>query len=74
METQSDSIRPILETFLGNYLPELQVRQKWQREAENLQPGTVVMIVDHQLTRAQWPVGQVTKVFPREDGRIVLLK
>ncbi len=55
--------------FLRNYLPELQVRQKWQREAENLQPGTVVMIVDHQLPRAQWPVGQVTKVFPREDGR-----
>ncbi len=55
--------------FLRNYLPELQVRQKWHREAENLQPGTVVMIVDHQLPRALWPVGQVTKVFPGEDGR-----
>lgn len=55
--------------FLHNYLPDLQVRQKWHREAENLQPGTVVMIVDHQLPRALWPVGQVTKVFPGEDGR-----
>ncbi len=27
------------------------------------------MIVDYQLPRAQWPVGQVTKVFPGEDGR-----
>ncbi|XP_067294186.1 uncharacterized protein [Pseudorasbora parva] len=55
--------------FLRNYLPELQVRQKWHRESENLKPGTVVMIVDHQLPRALWPVGQVTKVFPGEDGR-----
>lgn len=56
--------------FLSNYLPDLQVQQKWHREAENLQPGTVVMIVDHQLPRAQWPVGQVTKVFPGEDRRV----
>ncbi|XDV22967.1 hypothetical protein PO909_027706, partial [Leuciscus waleckii] len=55
--------------FLRNYLPEFQVRQKWRKEAVNLQPGTVVMIVDHQLPRALWPVGQVTKVFPGEDGR-----
>lgn len=55
--------------FLRNHLPEFQVRQKWLKEAENLQPGTVVMIVDHQLPRALWPVGQVTKVFPGEDGR-----
>lgn len=55
--------------FLRNYLPEFQVRQKWRKEAENLQPGTVVMIVDHQLPRALWPVGQLTKVFPGEDGR-----
>lgn len=55
--------------FIHNYLPELQVRHKWHRDVENLQPGTVVMIVDHQLPRALWPVGQVTRVFPGEDGR-----
>ncbi|KAI2642395.1 Ribosomal RNA large subunit methyltransferase M [Labeo rohita] len=54
--------------FLRNYLPELQVRQKWHKEAA-CQTGTVVMIVDHQLPRALWPVGRVTKVFPGEDGR-----
>lgn len=56
-------------SFIRNYLPALQSRQKWHKEIENLQPGTVVMIVDHQLPRALWPVGQVTKVFPGEDGR-----
>ncbi|XP_073776433.1 uncharacterized protein [Danio rerio] len=56
--------------FLLNYLPELQIRQKWHRNAENLQPGTVVMIVDHQLPRTLWPVGQVTKVFPGDDGKV----
>lgn len=56
--------------FIQNYLPGLQSRQKWHRESGNLTPGTIVMIVDQQLPRALWPVGQVTKVFPGEDGRV----
>lgn len=55
--------------FICNNLPELQVCQKWHREAENLQPGMDVMIVDQKLPQALWPVGQVMRVFSREDGR-----
>lgn len=28
------------------------------------------MIVDPQLQRATWPIGQVTQVYPGSDGRV----
>ncbi|KAK7902058.1 hypothetical protein WMY93_018827 [Mugilogobius chulae] len=56
--------------FVKCYLPGLQTRQKWTTETPDLQIGTPVMIVDHQLPRAQWPVGRITNVFPGQDERI----
>lgn len=38
--------------FVKDYLPSLQSRQKWQLKTENLQLGTIVMILDKQLPRA----------------------
>lgn len=54
--------------FIKNYLPNLQVRQKWQQPTDNLTEGTVVMIVDSQMPRASWPVGKVVKVNTSPDG------
>ncbi|KAK7880057.1 hypothetical protein WMY93_033275 [Mugilogobius chulae] len=56
--------------FLRHYLPTLQTRSKWQRDTSPIQVDTVVMIVDPQLPRASWPVGQISKVFPGADGLI----
>ena len=56
--------------FIRSYLPTLQVRQKWQKEVENLAVGDVVMIVDPQLTRSQWPVGKVSELLPTSDKRV----
>lgn len=56
--------------FIRNYLPDLQCRQKWQTETPDLQVGSVVMIVDPQLPRALWLVGQIDKTLPGPDGRI----
>ena len=56
--------------FIKRYLPTLQPRQKWQSDIENITPGTVVMIVDHHLPRALWPVGKVKDVHISADGRI----
>ncbi|XP_016358875.1 uncharacterized protein LOC107701390 [Sinocyclocheilus anshuiensis] len=56
--------------FLRFYLPSLQTRQKWQDEKSDLQGDTIVLIVDPQLPRALWPVGQVSKVFPGVDSRV----
>nr|XP_055027021.1 uncharacterized protein LOC129416681 [Misgurnus anguillicaudatus] len=56
--------------FIRYYLPDLQQRQKWQKESENLQTDEVMMIVDQQSPRALWQVGTVTKVLPGQDGRV----
>lgn len=56
--------------FLRNYLPSLQLRQKWQNITPNLAVDQVVLIADSQLPRAQWPVGKVTRVLPSDDGAI----
>ncbi|KAL1276942.1 hypothetical protein QQF64_023615 [Cirrhinus molitorella] len=46
------------------------LRQKWMSESDNLTPGTVVMIIDHQLPRGLWPVGKVITTYPGADGRV----
>ncbi|XP_039514870.1 uncharacterized protein LOC120469772 [Pimephales promelas] len=54
--------------FTKNYLPTLQTRQKWHKASENLEVDSVVLIVDPQLPRAQWPIGRVRKTLPSSDG------
>ncbi|XP_067306912.1 uncharacterized protein [Pseudorasbora parva] len=54
--------------FTRNYLPTLQIRQKWKKSSENLEADAVVLIVDPQLPRAQWPIGRVQKTLPGSDG------
>ncbi|XP_049330293.1 uncharacterized protein LOC125798980 [Astyanax mexicanus] len=54
--------------FARQYLPSLQTRHKWQKQSENLTVDSVVMIVDPQLPRAQWPIGRVTKTITSQDG------
>lgn len=56
--------------FIRFYLPSLQTRQKGQDEKSDLQVGTIVLIVDPQLPRALWPVGQVSRVFSGVDSRV----
>lgn len=54
--------------FTRNYLPTLQTRQKWQTSSDNLKVGSVVLIVDPQLPRAQWPIGKVAETVISDDG------
>ncbi|KAK0141187.1 hypothetical protein N1851_021780 [Merluccius polli] len=55
--------------FIRHYLPTLQVRQKWKKSTKNLAHDTVVMTVDLQLPRANWPVGRVVKLWLYQIGR-----
>ncbi len=58
--------------FLRNYLPSLQSRQKWRTDNPNLQPNTVILILDPQLPRSQWSVGKVISLHPSKDGRCMV--
>ncbi|KAI5614831.1 hypothetical protein C0J50_10985, partial [Silurus asotus] len=57
-------------SFTRNYLPTLQTRQKWHKALPNLEVDSVVLIVDPQLPRAQWPIGKIQKTLPSSDGRV----
>lgn len=57
-------------SFIRNYLPSLQTRQKWHSSPADLTEGSIVMMVDPQLPRALWPIGKVSKVHPSADGHI----
>lgn len=54
--------------FTRNYLPTLQTRQKWQNSSGNLTVDSIVLIVDPQLPRAQWPIGRVIRTVTSQDG------
>lgn len=54
--------------FIRDYLPSLQTRQKWTRSPPNLKDKAIVMIMDPQLPRALWPIGQVKALHHSDDG------
>ncbi len=56
--------------FIRSYYPELQGRPKWRLDGKGLAVGQVVLLIDHQLPRALWPVGTVTETYAGADGRI----
>lgn len=52
------------------YLSLLQKRQKWNVSQRDCREGDVVLLLDGDLPRNQWPLAQVMKVFPSKDGLI----
>ena len=52
------------------YLPLLQTRQKWQKQQPNLQERDIVLLVDDNAPRCQWPRAMVIRTHPGEDGLI----
>ncbi len=60
--------------FIRSYLPELQGKPKWRSDGKGLAVGQVVLLIDHQLPRALWPVDTVTETYAGADGRIRMVK
>ncbi|XP_030609039.1 uncharacterized protein LOC115796760 [Archocentrus centrarchus] len=56
--------------FVKNYLPGLQLRNKWRTTTPDMMVGAVVMVVDPQVPRSVWRIGKVVKVFPGPDGHV----
>jgi Integrase core domain. len=54
--------------FLTEILPELSPRQKWKKEFNNLEVGTLVLIIDPNLPRNVWKLGIVEEVEISRDG------
>ncbi|XP_059056577.1 uncharacterized protein LOC131850381 [Achroia grisella] len=50
------------------YLNNLQVRQKWFKNTDNVKVGTVVLIHDDNVSPLRWPMGIIVKIYPGSDG------
>eukprot|EP00057_Strongylocentrotus_purpuratus_P002697 XP_003725052.1 PREDICTED: uncharacterized protein LOC100888496 [Strongylocentrotus purpuratus] len=52
------------------YLPLLQERQKWTKPQRNIAKDDLVLVVDDNAPRGQWPLGKIVDVFPGRDHRV----
>lgn len=58
----------------GEYLTELQARQKWVKEQPNVKVGSIVLVNDDDLVRNTWTKGKVVECVGSHDGRIRSVK
>nr|CAH7749766.1 unnamed protein product [Callosobruchus chinensis] len=59
------------------YLNELQMRQKWKANCQQLlKVGSLVLVKDDKAPPLQWPLGRVTSIHPGIDGivRVVTVR
>lgn len=52
------------------YIQNLQVKTKWNREHRNLAVDDIVLMKDEQAHRNNWPLGRVVHAIKSEDGRV----
>ena len=52
------------------YLPQLQLRQKWNKEQPNLRDDDIVLMLDDHAPRNMWLKAIVVKVLPSQDGLV----
>ena len=52
------------------YLYQLTVRNKWQKETSPIQVGDIVMVSEDNNSRGRWPLARVEEVHPGKDGLV----
>ena len=55
---------------MTDWLPSLSGRQKWKKESRDIVVGDVVLAVNPNVPRGQWPLGRVLETFPGRDGKV----
>ncbi|MBM6549260.1 hypothetical protein [Streptococcus dysgalactiae] len=56
------------------YLPTLQMRQKWLLKERSFRVGDVVLLAEDYLHRNEWPIGVVKEVYTDPDGLVRTVK
>lgn len=56
--------------FVSEYIPDLLLRPKWQKQIDPLKVGDIVIICDKNLPRCNWPKGKVIEVKKSSDGQV----
>ena len=56
------------------FLPSLNVRKKWFHPRHNLKEGDVVLMVEPNASRGEWPLGRIVEAYPGDDGLVRVVK
>lgn len=52
------------------YLHNLQYRRKWQGHAVDLKYGDLVLLIEDDSPRNEWPTGIIQRTFSSQDGKV----
>ena len=55
---------------MKEYIPLLQLRQRWMKPKRNLKVGDFVMVYNESLPRGRWPNGVVVSTTLQPDGLV----
>jgi len=67
-------ISQVWKRWRREFLPSLNVRKKWFHPHRNLSEGDVVLMVEPNASRGDWPLARVKEVFPGADGLVRVVK
>ena len=74
-ENQYRQSQAIVEHFwkrwLKEYVPHLTERRKWTTDRRNVEVGDLVLIIEPNTPRGQWPLGQVLETYPDKRDNVV---
>lgn len=57
--------------WLIEYVPHLTERRKWVENRPNITVGDLVLVIEPNTLRGQWPLGKVIEVMPSETDNVV---
>lgn len=67
-------MRHFWQRWLREWLPSLNRRKKWHKEKVDLKVDDLVLVMEKDVVRGQWPLGRIKEVFPGPDGHIRVVK
>ena len=60
--------------YLREYIPQLQKRMKWTRERKSVKKGDLVLVVDENSPRKQWPMALIVETREGRDSLVRSVK
>ena len=60
--------------YLREYIPQLQKRMKWTRERKTVKEGDLVLVIDENSPRKQWPMALIVETREGRDGLVRSVK
>jgi hypothetical protein len=56
--------------WIKEYLPSIQLRQKWTKTERNIEVGDIVIVIDENAPRSTWLLGRILETFTGSDGLV----